>query len=67
MKIYKCDDCEVVMDKHNKYGLTDLCDDCEPPYHVDCDCGSKADEDGNRLYETIRISPNQTKTQRRTE
>ena len=62
---YQCDDCEVVMDKHNKYGLTDLCDDCEPQYHVGCDCGSKADEDGNRLYETIRISPNQTKTQRR--
>ena len=65
MKIYQCDDCGMVMNKHNKYGLTELCDDCEPQYHINCDCGSKADGDGNRLFKIIRISPNHTKTIRR--
>ena len=65
MKIYQCNDCEVVMNKHNKYGLTELCDDCEPQYHINCDCGSRADGDGNRLFKIIRISPNHTKTIRR--
>ena len=31
---YFCDDCEIEMDKFNKYGLQDICDDCETFYKL---------------------------------
>ena len=32
---YYCDDCEIEMNKINKYGLHDLCDKCELFYQIE--------------------------------
>ena len=32
---YFCDDCEIEMNKVNKYGLHDLCDECEMSYQME--------------------------------
>ena len=34
---YFCDDCEIEMNETNKYGLHDICDDCETAYKGDID------------------------------
>ena len=31
---YYCDDCEIEIDKINKFGLHDICDKCELSYQI---------------------------------
>ena len=31
---YFCDDCEIETNKHNSYGLTNICDNCEDHSYI---------------------------------